>query len=116
LNGTEFNILGLNRNENFNLCFGVQSYINLNFLEMLESKYGITNLISVINSRTDRCGLERIMGLLFSQENLLLKIRGSLFGNIMNHYKAFGYNYDEYIQDFNNKKICGSFVKVWTGR
>ena len=116
LNGPEFNILGLNKNEHFDLCFGVQSYINLNFLEMLESKYRITNLITVINSRTDRCGLERIMGLLFSQENLLLKIRGSLFGNIMNHYKAFGYNYDEYIQDFNNKKTCGSFVKVWTGR
>ena len=46
---------------------------------MLETKYGITNLISVINSRTDRCGLERIMGLLFNQEYPLLKKTPSLF-------------------------------------
>ena len=116
LNGPEFNILGLNKNDHFDLCFGVQSYINLNFLEMLESKYGITNLISVINSRKDRCGLERIMGLLFNQECPLLKVKSSLFGNILNHHKSFHYNYDEYINDFNNKKACGSFVKVWTGR
>jgi hypothetical protein len=116
LNGAEINILGLNKNNNFNLCFGVQSYINLRFLEMLETKYFISNLVYVINSRIDRCGLERIMGLLFSEECSLLKIRGSLFGNIMNHYKSFSYNYDEYISDFNNKKVCGSFVKVWSGR
>ena len=34
---SDINILGLNDNDNdkFNLCFGVQSYINLHFLEML---------------------------------------------------------------------------------
>ena len=116
LNGPEFNILGLNKNNNFNLCFGVQSYINLKFLEMLENKYFISNLVSVINSRTDRCVLERIMGLLFNEECLLLKSKGSLFGNIIKHHKSFHYNYDEYIQDFNNKKVYAPFVKVWTGR
>lgn len=116
LNGPEINILGLNKKEHFNLCFGVQSYINLNFLEMLEIKYGITNLISVINSRTDRCSLERIMGLLFNQEYSLLNLKPSLFGNIMNHHKAFHYNYNEYLEDFNSKKAREPFVKVWTGR
>jgi hypothetical protein len=116
LNGNEINILGLHRKDKFNLCFGVQSYINLKFLEMLEAKYKITNLISVINSRTDRCGLERIMGLLFNQEYPLLNKKGSLFGNIMKHHRAFNYNYDQYLQDFNNKKAYEPFVKVWTGR
>ncbi len=116
LNGNEVNILGLNQKDNFNLCFGVQTYINLNFLERLEAKYKITNLISVINSRTDRCGLERIMGLLFNEEYPLLYKRGSLFGNIMNHHRAFNYNYDEYLQDFKSKKAYEPFVKVWTGR
>ena len=116
LNGNEINILGLNKNDNFNLCFGVQSYINLNFLEMLENKYGITNLISVINCRTDRCGLERIMGLLFNEECPMLKYNGSLFGKIHNHYKAFKYNYNQYLQDLNKKKVYAPFVKVWTGR
>jgi hypothetical protein len=116
LNGNEVNILGLNQKDKFNLCFGVQSYINLNFLQMLESKYKITNLISVINNRTDRCGLERIMGLLFNQEYPLLYKKGSLFGNIMKHHRAFNYNYDHYLQDFKNKKVYGPFVKVWSGR
>jgi hypothetical protein len=40
----------------------------------------------------------------------------SLFGTIHSHHKAFAYNYGEYINDFNNKKLVGSVVKVWTGR
>ena len=115
LQNDEPHILGMNNNENY-LCFGCQAYINLRFLEMLESKYRITNLINVVNCRTDRCGLERIMGLIFGQENTLMKLTKSLFGNIFNHHKAFNYTYDEYINDFKNKKVYGSFVKVWTGR
>jgi hypothetical protein len=116
LQGSEINILGMHSDDKFNLCFGVQSYINLHFLEILENKYQITNLVSVINNRTDRCGLERIMGLLFCQECPKLKKIPSIFGHINKHYKAFGYNYDNYLQDFNNKKACEPFVKVWTGR
>jgi hypothetical protein len=116
LKGSEINILGFNNNDKFDLCFGVQSYINLHFLEMLENKYNITNLISVINSRPDRCGLERIMGLLFCEEYSLLKIKGSLFGNIFRHHQSFNYNYDTYLQDFKNKTAREPFVKVWTGR
>lgn len=116
LKGSDINIIGLTQKDNFDLCFGVMSYIKLIFLEMLETKYGITNLISVINSRTDRCGLERIMGLLFWQESPNLKYTHSLFGNIYNHHRALKYNYDEYFNDFKNKRTRESFVKVWTGR
>lgn len=116
LNGNEVNILGFNKNDHFNLCFGVQSFITLSFLEMLEAKYKITNLISAINNRTDRCGLERIMGLLFCQEYSKLIHIGSLFGEIFNHHMAFGYNYNQYLDDFKNRKMYGAFVKVWTGR
>jgi hypothetical protein len=56
------------------------------------------------------------MGLLFNQEYPLLNKKGSLFGNIMNHHRAFSYNYNQYLQDFNSKKAYGPFVKVWTGR
>lgn len=116
LQGNEVNILGMPSNNNFTLCFGVQAYINLHFLEMLEHKYKISNLINVINNRTDRCGLERIMGLLFCEEFSKLKKIPSLFGHIHKHYKSFDYDYDNYLQDFNNKKACEPFVKVWTGR
>jgi len=116
LQGPEMNILGMPNNNRFTLCFGVQSYINLHFLEMLESKYNISNLINVINNRTDRCALERIMGLLFCEEFSKLKKTPSIFGHIHKHYKSFNYDYDSYLQDFNNKKACEPFVKVWTGR
>jgi hypothetical protein len=56
------------------------------------------------------------MGLLFCKEYPKLKLTKSLFGNIFNHHKAFNYTYDEYINDFKNQKVYGSFVKVWTGR
>lgn len=98
------------------LCFGCQCYINLVFLENIERKYTITNLVNVVTCRKDRCGLERIMGLLFCQEFPDLKNTISLFGHILKHYKGFSYNYDEYIEDFNNKKVQHKFVKVWTGR
>lgn len=108
-------ILGIN-SDNFNLCFGVQSYIKLKFLEMLEFKYKISNLVYVIKNRNDRCSLERIMGLLFFTEYLKHIHNKSLLGHINRHHKAFSYNYDTYLNDLQKKKIYGVFVKVWTGR
>jgi hypothetical protein len=116
LQGSTINILGLNNDNKFNLCFGVQSYINLNFLETLEKKYKITNLVSVINSRIDRCGLERIMGLLFCIENPNIIKIGSLFGHIHKHHKSFKYSFDQYLEDIKKKYVPEKFVKVWTGR
>lgn len=103
-------------NDKFNLCFGGQCYIKLDFLQLLENKYNITNLVHVIHNRTDRCGLERILGLLFCQEYpKLLKIN-SLFGDILKKRRSFNYNYNDYMNDLNQKKIIHPFVKVWTGR
>jgi hypothetical protein len=118
INGEETNILGLNniRHDAFILCFGCQAYIKLSFLELLQKKYNITNLVNVIRNRTDRCSLERIMGLLFCEEYPnLLKIK-SLFGDIITKNKTFRYNYDQYKVDLKNGKIIYPFVKVWTGR
>lgn len=105
-----------NQNKIFHLCFGGQCYIKLSFLEMLENKYKITNLTDVIRCRTDRCSLERILGLLFCQEYPKLLIIKSMFGDIMKSPKAFSYTYDDYLTDFTQKKVINPFVKVWTGR
>lgn len=103
-------------NDKFNLCFGGQCYIKLGFLEKIEQKYGITNLIHFVHNRTDRCSLERILGLLFCEEYpKLIKIK-SLFGDIMRSPRAFAYNYDDYNNDLTRKKVINPFVKVWTGR
>ena len=87
-----------------------------NFLLQLENKYGISNLVNIIQNRSDRCCLERILGCLFSTENTNLIKRQSLFGNIMTHQKWCDYNYEKYI--FNLKKgiIPNAVVKIWTGR
>lgn len=103
-------------NDKFNLCFGGQCYIKLGFLEMLENKYSISNLVHVIHNRTDRCALERVLGLLFCEEFPKLVKLNSLFGDIMKQPRAFSYNYDDYNNDLNQKKVIHPFVKVWTGR
>ena len=115
LNGNDVNILGMNRDK-FKLCFGVQCYINLQFLERIEYKYNISNLVHAVHCRTDRCALERIIGIIFSLEYSNLLNINSLFGSIFHHKNAFSYNYDAYVADFNNKNAPHSFVKVWTGR
>lgn len=108
-------ILSLNFNK-FNLCFGCQTFIKLELLELLERKYKITNLLSVIRNRSDRCALERVMGLLFCQESPKLTKLNSLFGDILTKYRSQIYNFDEYMCDLKNNKLRYPFIKVWTGR
>jgi|LauGreDrversion4_2_1035121.scaffolds.fasta_scaffold16773_2 hypothetical protein len=115
LSGGEINILGMNT-DTFNLCFGGQCYINHSFLLSLERKYNITNLVNAITCRKDRCGFERILGVLFNNEYPDLKTLPSFYGDIRTHYLSFRYNFAQYINDFNNKIIHGLMVKVWTGR
>ena len=107
--------LGLS-NDNFKLCFGGQCYIKLGFLQQIESKYNISNLVNVVRNRTDRCSLERILGLLFYEEYPKLIKINSLFGDIVRQPRAFSYNYDEYKNDLKHHKVLRPFIKVWTGR
>lgn len=96
-------------------CFGVQSFINHNFLVHLENKYKITNMLNLVKTRPDRCCLERIFGCLFFTEcNKISNIK-SLFGNIFN-YQTFGYKYEQYENDFKKGKVPREIVKVWCGR
>jgi len=110
----ELNILGMLTNEWFG-CFGVQSYINLSFLEGLQEKYNITNLIQAVRCRADRCCLERIFGAIFFTECPSLFSKKSLFGNIMT-YQQWGYSFDQYMSDLKKGTIPRVVVKVWTGR
>jgi hypothetical protein len=115
IRGTNINILGLNK-DTFNLCFGGQTYIKLGFLELLQQKYNITNLVNAVHNRTDRCSLERVLGLLFCEEYPVLLKLNSLFGDILRQRRAFDYDFDEYKYDLRHRKIIHPFVKVWTGR
>jgi hypothetical protein len=116
-NDSNISILGMANKDSFNLVFGSQSFIGLRFLELLQQKYNFSNLVNVIHNRTDRCALERIMGLLFTMEYPQLKMKASLFGDIIPKSNSFRYSYEQYIYDLNRKKkVLYPFVKVWTGR
>ena len=97
-------------------CFGSQSYINHKFLLKLENKYNITNLVNIINNRTSRCCLERIIGCLFFTENSLLFNKKSLLGDIMLYQKWSDYTYEKYKRNLQDGYVPKPIVKVWTGR
>jgi len=97
-------------------CFGVQSYINHNFLLRIEEKYKISNLIKVVKTRPDRCCLERIFGCIFFTENPQILRKKSIFGNISKHQKWGRYSFDEYMLNLKKGTIPNYVVKVWTGR
>lgn len=96
-------------------CYGVQSYINLKFLERIEGKYKISNLLHSVKCRADRCCLERIFGSIFFTESSNLFAIKSLLGDIMK-YQTWGYTYDEYMSNLKKGTIPKFVVKVWTGR
>jgi hypothetical protein len=92
---------------------GAQSYINHNFLVKMNNKYDLNNLLATVLNRSDRCTLERIIGILVYLET---NNTDTVFGDINLLYKAGNYTFDEYIDAFNNGKVMGKISKVWTGR
>jgi len=116
LNNKEFDVLGPTNKEIWSGCFGVQSFINRDFLIGLKNKYNLFNMLNFINSRSDRCCLERIMGIIFFVEYLRILNIPSLFGDIKS-YCEWGYTYREHCENIRNKKILRlPAVKVWSGR
>jgi len=107
-------VIGMKHNKWFG-CFGVQSFINHDFLLLIQKKYNITNMISTVTCRLDRCCLERILGFIFYTESPEIIGKKSLLGNIMKYHR-WGYTYDEYENDFKQNQIPKVVVKVWTGR
>ena len=99
-------------------CFGVQAYINYNFLSSLQNKYNIFNLLQVVHCRLDRCSLERIFAILFTIEYHQLNRMKSLLGPISNKSYRWGLTYEKYIQNKNMVPVSINvpIVKVWTGR
>jgi hypothetical protein len=108
------NVMGLNHDKWYG-CFGVQSYINLDFLTLINNKYKLFNLLKVIRCRQDRCCLERIFGAIFSTEYKVLLKHKSILGDIFN-YQKWGYTYDDYTNDLKQRILPAPIIKIWTGR
>jgi hypothetical protein len=85
-------------------CFGAMCFINARYLLSINARYNLTILVKHIKCRDDRCGLERVLGIIFSSET-------SAFGDIFK-YGTWGLTYDEY----NSKKVAKPVIKVFTGR
>jgi len=95
-------------------CFGVQCVIYHSFLVSLQKKYDLFRLLPVIQTRSDRCCLERILGILFFKECPRLLHCPSLLGSIRKYMK-WGFS----IEDYERNRYRHSslpLVKVWTGR
>ena len=103
--------------QQWNGCFGVQSFITHDFLTSITSKYNLHNLLDVVHNRSDRCSLERVFGLIFCLEYNKLTAIKSAFGDISNTPMSHRYSYNEYINLLNkHNKVINRVVKVWTGR
>jgi hypothetical protein len=110
----DIQVLGINKDK-WNGCFGVQSYINHDFLSQIAAKYSLFNLLNVVKNRADRCCLERILGFIFSTNQRGRKTK-SLLGNIMT-YSTWGRTFEEYCEHLEKNKFSTlPIVKVWTGR
>jgi hypothetical protein len=111
----KYEILSFN-NQNWYGCFGVQCMIHYDFLNSLQTKYGVFNMLTNIQCRPDRCCLERIMGILFALEYPLLNKFPSLLGNIST-YCPWGRTYQDHCNEIKERKRSKyPVVKVWTGR
>jgi hypothetical protein len=98
-------------------CFGVQSYINHDFLVNIFNKYNMGSLIHKVKSRPDRCCLERIFGLIFSLESPFTRKMKSMFGSIQVYINNFRYSFENYKHDLLvKKKLPHYIIKVWSGR
>ncbi len=97
-------------------CFGIQSVITLDFINILQSKYNFFNLLNYVTCRKDRMCIERVFAVLCFLENENLKKKPSMFG-IIHDYLNWGYSYREYKRDDLIEALKDfPIIKVWTGR
>ncbi len=106
---------------NDDICgaFGVQSVITYDFLNRMENRYNMFNLLNYIDSRGERMNFERIFALIAINENRDLIKEPSIFG-IIHQYteRCFEYSFDEYMEDKYQQNILSKYpiIKVWSGR
>ena len=94
-------------------CFGVQSIIKYNFIEELQNKYKIFDLLIYIDNREKRMNFERIFSVLCNLIKKDLYNKKSIYGNIKDYIK-WEYKFDEYLKNENNLDL--DFIKTWNGR
>jgi len=100
-------------------CFGVMSIINTEYISTtLDQTYHFFNLLEHVTTRTHRCCLERVFGLICA--DLLQTPAPTLLGDIhhyINQYCNWEYDFDQYMNDKNNMKLQKfPMIKAHSGR
>lgn len=97
----------------WNGCFGVQSYIRLSFLDMLQDRHNIMDLVRHVKDRYTRSCMERVIGCIFTYYN---REMNSLLGSIY-QYMPWGYNWKTYQKERDDSTIRHlPIVKIWSSR
>lgn len=98
----------------FNGCFGCMSIISIEFLDYVMEKYHLEKLVGQITCRMERCGLERVLGCIFSLESE--DDNTSQFGSIHSDHPAHNQlSFEVYLQNLEQLQQW-PLIKVWTGR
>lgn len=96
-------------------CFGCSMIINLQFLERIQEKYNIFNIITYINTKLKREILERLLSVVLTYEikdKYQTRKNLVLFGCIHDYPDAFYYFYHHY----HYFPLDLPVVKCWFGR
>uniref|UniRef100_A0A6C0HI54 Glycosyltransferase 2-like domain-containing protein n=1 Tax=viral metagenome TaxID=1070528 RepID=A0A6C0HI54_9ZZZZ len=88
-------------------CFGCMCIITHDFLVKMNSKYDISKLLGLVNSRKDRSSFERVIACLMQKT---LHSPTTMYGNI-HKYTQWSLTYAEI-----SKARHLPMIKVWTGR
>jgi hypothetical protein len=112
-------------------CFGCMTIITHDYLKIIDEKYNLFHLFNVVNSRNERCALERVFGciLLLNDDklnynsndiSLLNSITNSYYNGLPSIFGCWDYSFDDYKK---TKCILSTamkdrlpIIKVWSGR
>lgn len=91
-------------------CFGAMSVISYEYLNKINSKYNLLNLVPYITSRHNRCSFERIIACIMQKEDETTNKNESFFG-IIHTYCPWGMTFND-IEKYRHLPL----IKVWSGR
>lgn len=100
-------------------CFSSASIMTWEFVAHMHHTYGFLDVAAAIQSRADRMGLERLVGLIAADcDGTKSRSRDevSVFGSILAHKKTGAYHWQDYIDDKRQGSITEPMIKIWNGR
>jgi hypothetical protein len=92
-------------------CFGLQSVVNLSFIDELVKTYDLFNLLNHVQGRSLRCAMERVFSIICISHDATILKKHAIYGDISS--MGWGRTFSSYRE---KKRDPGEILKVWTGR